>query len=265
MTAHATVEEKQHCLEAGMNDHVSKPIDPALLFETLARHYKPGENAMGGTQPAEVPAPETDGLPSLEGLDTLDGLRRVAGNRKLYLDLLRKFADQQSQVPARIAEALARNDEPVAERLAHTVKGLAGSLGSRMVQQAAASLEKAIASRAPFAESEPVLQEFSGILHDFISRLNAALPPVMTVPPLATADVPLDSEGMKQAVQEMIGYLNNFDPAAEEYLEVNREAFRALLAEESFASFTQEVGEFAFADALARLEEAAKQKGLLPG
>ena len=47
MTAHATMEERQRCLAAGMNDHVSKPIDPAFLFETLGRYYKPAENAAG--------------------------------------------------------------------------------------------------------------------------------------------------------------------------------------------------------------------------
>ena len=45
MTAHATMEERQRCLEAGMNDHVSKPIDPAILYETLSRFYKPMESA----------------------------------------------------------------------------------------------------------------------------------------------------------------------------------------------------------------------------
>jgi len=170
--------------------------------------------------------------------------------------------DQQSQAPAQIAEALARNEVPVAERVAHTVKGLAGSLGSRAVQQAAGRLEKALASRAPSAELVPILQDFSSVLQDFISRLHAVLPRTVN-DPAPTAAVPLDSEQVKQVVQEMIVHLNNFDPAAEECLEVNRDAFRALLPEESFASFKQEVGQFAFANALVRLEEAAKEKGLL--
>jgi two-component system, sensor histidine kinase and response regulator len=267
MTAHATLEEKQRCLDAGMNDHVSKPIDPALLFETVGRYYKLPEDAavraIAESKQTEVPANDIGDLSSIEGLDTLDGLRRVAGNQNLYLKLLRKFVDQQGQTPAQIAEALARNEEPVAERLAHTVKGLAGSLGSRVVEQAAARLEKAIASRAPSAELKPILQEFNSVLQDFISRLSATLPRLVTDPAPASEDVPLDSGQLKQVVQEMIGHLNNFDPAAEEFLEANRDAFRVLLSEESLASFKQEVGEFAFANALDRLEAAAKEKGLL--
>ncbi|HEX7262438.1 MAG TPA: response regulator, partial [Luteolibacter sp.] len=95
MTAHATIEEKQRCLEAGMSDHVSKPIDPAALFETVSRFYRPAS-----LDPHSRPATNAggDGLdfPAIDGLDTRDGLARVAGNRKLYLKLLRQFADEQA-------------------------------------------------------------------------------------------------------------------------------------------------------------------------
>ncbi len=91
-----------------MNDHISKPIDPAMLFETVGRFYRPVASAGASTatchselespQPAErrlIRAPASDELPSVAGLDTKDGLSRVAGNRKLYLKLLRQFVEQQ--------------------------------------------------------------------------------------------------------------------------------------------------------------------------
>jgi hypothetical protein len=62
----------------------------------------------------------------------------------------------------------------------------------------------------------------------------------------------------------MIAHLNNFDPAAGECLEANRDIFRALLPGDKFASFEQHVGGFAFAEALTQLEPAAKEKGYLP-
>jgi two-component system, sensor histidine kinase and response regulator len=82
MTAHATVEEKQRCFAAGMNDHVSKPIDPEALFETVRRHWRP-ITASPAVLLTET-APHDD-LPTIGGLDVIDGLHRVAGNRKLYL------------------------------------------------------------------------------------------------------------------------------------------------------------------------------------
>src|SRR5262249_31931674 len=45
MTAHATMEERQRCLAAGMNDHISKPIDPEILLGTVGRFYSTGNVA----------------------------------------------------------------------------------------------------------------------------------------------------------------------------------------------------------------------------
>ena len=112
MTAHATVEERQRCLAAGMNDHVAKPIDPGALLDTLSRHYRSALER------------EASGVPSVEGLDTAAGLLRVAGNRGLYLKLVRHFVEQHASAPSRIAEALNAGDRAAAERVAHTVKGV---------------------------------------------------------------------------------------------------------------------------------------------
>ena len=67
MTAHATLEERERCLAAGMNDHIAKPIDPAVLFETVGRFYKTAEGAPAPDQPSG-PAPP-DELPPIAGLD----------------------------------------------------------------------------------------------------------------------------------------------------------------------------------------------------
>src|SRR5207247_847326 len=139
MTAHATIEERQRCLDAGMNDHVSKPIDPALLFATLRRFYMPRPvsppplSSDGEQMPAGIVSSPGDELPAIEGLDTRDGLSRVAGNRKLYLKLLRQFVEQQGAAAAQITSALARNEVSTAERLVHTVNGICGNLGIRVV------------------------------------------------------------------------------------------------------------------------------------
>ena len=108
MTAHATVEERQRCFAAGMNDHVAKPIDPAALFEAVGRFYKPSEVAPARDQ-ASGPAPQ-EALPPIAGLDTNDGLARVGGNRTLYVKILRQFAEQQGPALDNIADALASGD-----------------------------------------------------------------------------------------------------------------------------------------------------------
>ena len=137
MTAHALVEERQRCLEAGMNDHVSKPIDPDALFATLIRWVKPakGQIVHTGSRPAE----RTEGtiLPEIPGVDIAAGLKRVAGNRRLYRDLLVQFVEKQCDAASQISAAIESGNPEVAERIAHTVKGVAGNIGIESVFTAA--------------------------------------------------------------------------------------------------------------------------------
>jgi len=268
MTAHATIEERQRCLDAGMNDHVSKPIDPTLLFTTVGRFYNPAGGAAISTVTESKPnlagAQMPADIPSLEGLNVQDGLGRVAGNRKLYLKLLRQFVDQQGSAPAQITEALARQDTMLAERLAHTVKGVAGSLGMGAVQEVAATLEKAIAAKTDSTALAPLIGNFGTVLENLVMRLGAALPQTETTSPPVAPDAAFDPDRAKEIAQEMIGYLNNFDPAAADCLEAHRDLFRVLLSGDGLASFEKEVNDFVFGDALARLQKAANDRRLMP-
>jgi len=275
MTAHATVEERQRCLAAGMNDHISKPIDPEALFETVARHLPANRPSVSGptgaavasgpATPASTPAPASGALelPAVAGLNTADGLLRVAGNRKLYLRLLRQFVAEQASAPARIAECLSAGDHATAERLAHTLKGVAGNLGAAAVQAAAGELEKALSSRSATQLLESLRQRTADGLAGLIGRLQAALgEPPATVPdpaPVAAAD----RETLKRVVAELLQQLGAFDAAATDCLDANRELLRSLFPAAEFARFEQQVQGYAFSEAQAQLELAAKSGGLL--
>ena len=144
MTADVMAEAVERCREAGMNDHVGKPIDPNELFATLARWTKsPGAN---GEAPAAKPVrtgAEVN-VPEIDGVDVAGGLQRVAGNKRLYVDLLGQFVARQGSAAAQIEAALENGDRRLAERLAHSVKGIAGNLGIDSVFQLAGKLQSAI-------------------------------------------------------------------------------------------------------------------------
>ena len=272
MTAHATIEERQRCLAAGMNDHISKPIDPSALFETVARYYRsaPGTSASvpamakssdpvvktAGIPMAESRADEME-IPTVEGLDSAEGLLRVAGNRKLYLKLLRQFSAQQSDAPVQITELLKAGDRPAAERKAHTVKGVAGNLGVKTVQLAAGELEKAIHNGADAARLESLRQQFATVLTPFVDRLRAALGEE-PVSPAAPKAMVVDPAQLKLVVEQMTRHLAEFDAAASDCLEANRGVFASLFSAEEFGKFEQQVQGYAFGEALAQLEQAAR-------
>src|SRR5208283_2083109 len=105
MTANVMASDREKCTEAGMNGHIAKPIDPDELFDALLRWIKPrnvGSGKAAGAAQAKTPlAPKpeivaTDAIvPEIEGVDVTGGLKRVVGNKRLYLDLLAKFATTQ--------------------------------------------------------------------------------------------------------------------------------------------------------------------------
>jgi two-component system sensor histidine kinase/response regulator len=247
MTAHATIEERQRCLAAGMIDHIAKPIDPVALLETVGRFYR--------AAPAAPPAPPV--------LDMKAGLSRVAGNQALYQKLLRQFVDQQASAVEQIQEALARKDVALAERLAHTLKGVAGNIGATQVQSAAGVLEKAIRDGAPATDVQSAMQHAETTLAPVIAEIGAALPatvPEAQKPPAANRVVdPVES---REAAVKLTTLLSDMDPAAIEHMETNHAALRPLFADAEWPAFEDLVRGYAFADAHARLEHVLKMDGV---
>lgn len=261
MTAHATIEERQRCLAAGMNDHVSKPIDPAMLFETVVRFYRPAAVSAGPEAVPAVAAPTAPGpsFSSVAGLDLADGLSRVGGNRKLYERLLRQFAEQQGSAVTEIRRALAEPDVALAERLAHTLKGVAGNLGAGPLRTAAGVLEQRIREKAPSAELEPALVEVSAALEPLMAQLRGALVPPQAEPPPASGPPPaLEPSVVRPLAMQLVKLLSDFDPGAGDFLEAHQAALRSLVGGEAWPKFAEQVQNYAFSDAQAVLAQAMK-------
>jgi PAS domain S-box-containing protein len=255
MTAHATTEERDQCLANGMNGHISKPIEPAVLFETLSALYRRG----GTTTPFAARATEASrpALPTIPGLDTADGLARVAGNEKLYLKLLRQFAEEQATGEVQIFSALAKGDTATAERLAHTIKGVAGNLGAKPVQAAAGSIEKMIREGAARTDIDRALKSLAAALDPLIAHLKV-LPAAATAAPVTAA---VDPAQARAAVQKMGKLLAGFDAGAAGYLEANEHQLRAAFDADTWSRFAQHVQEFAFSDAEVLLKQAQERLG----
>ena len=161
MTANAMARDRERCIQAGMNDHVAKPIDPQALFKKLLEWITPGERepAPTMTHPTDSgsdPKPGTammppsidgtdDPLSSVPGLDTAAGIQRVAGKRDFYEKLVRQFAEgEESRTVETVRQLLSQDNRDEAEKAAHSLKGVAGTLGADELQHRTQGLEVAI-------------------------------------------------------------------------------------------------------------------------
>jgi HPt (histidine-containing phosphotransfer) domain-containing protein len=253
MTAHATLEERNFCLANGMSGHISKPIDPALLFDTLSKIARPAPVTPGkGSAPPEAAFAAPPDLLPVDGLDDADGLRRVGGNTRLYVKLLRQFASQQADAIGQIRAALATNDVESATRLAHTLKGVAGNLGAREVNDTAAVVEKLLREGSQADATNAALAQLAAVLDPLLTRLRTALE--MSTKAAAVAPAVAAAHTRAAAVQ-LTKLLAEFDTSAVTFAEENQASLRPAFDAATWEQFLRHTQEFAFTDAQALLEQ----------
>jgi HPt (histidine-containing phosphotransfer) domain-containing protein len=251
------VEERQRCLDAGMSDHVSKPIDPDNLLSTLMRWVKPGSKQVLRSQASFRPikASEEVVLPEIAGINLADGLKRVAGNRWLYRDLLRQFAAKQGDAAAQISTALKSGDHAGAERIAHTVKGVAGNIGITEVQSVAQKLEKALCDGEINASA--LLVEFASVMDTQVHAIEKALFDSAAARPVEVRTWPFDREASAGAIARLKILLEVSDGEAEESFRSLQEALAGAIEKPYLDGLSASINDFDFDAALVKLDEIA--------
>ncbi|GMW02467.1 MAG: hypothetical protein AMXMBFR84_36030 [Candidatus Hydrogenedentota bacterium] len=179
MTANAMAGDREKCLEAGMNDHVAKPIDPAQLYETLLEWAPSFEVEVANTFPTpEQTVDHTPGLPELRdvpGISMEAGLKCVAGNETLYRKLLTQFAGKYAGAFEDLGRLLQGSEYEAAARLAHSVKGVAGNLGALELYESGQLLESQLKSGDYDLSSAPA-QRFQTDLAVVVQSLELLRP-----------------------------------------------------------------------------------------
>jgi len=257
MTAHALVEERQRCLDAGMSDHVSKPIDPDNLLSTLMRWAKPRLQQALDSQASFSPKKEFGEvvLPEIAGINLADGLKRVAGNRQLYRDLLGQFAAKQGNAAAQISTALESGDHAGAERIAHTVKGVAGNIGITEVQSVAQKLEKALCDGEINASA--LLVEFASVMGTQVHAIEKALFDSAAARPVEVRTWPFNREVSAGAIARLKILLEVSDGEAEESFRSLQEALAGAIEKPYLDGLSASINDFDFGAALVKLDEIA--------
>ena len=179
MTAHAFASDRREALEAGMDDHLSKPIDPSRLKAALSHWLEPAPpptlDAGAGLAPDPArPASSGDaGEPRLVGIDVAEGLRLLGGRSSLYVELVRTVVETEADACEELAADLTARRNADARRRAHSLKSVAASLGAAPLSARAAALE-AMLAHVPDGVDAPVADALRAVCADLRRVLDDA-------------------------------------------------------------------------------------------
>jgi two-component system sensor histidine kinase/response regulator len=260
MTAHAMTGDHERCLEVGMNDYLSKPVDPDKLFSTLVKWIKPGKRMIPDYLAAKTNRKSSKDsgpfLPDLPGISVKSGLKRVSGNRKLYRNLLGKFHQNHADAAEAIRRALDKNDIETATRLTHTVKGVSGNIGAQELHIAATNLNNAL--RQGITKTIPALLEvFSESLNQMIhsiTHLEHKERNTTSIQQILQADIEsVDRNQILSILNELKKFITSDDFRAVKAMETLKKHFPAGMAEDELAELEKNISDYAYKEAAASL------------
>jgi CheY-like chemotaxis protein len=262
MTASAMRSDRERCLQAGMNDFVSKPIEPEELWGMLLRWITPLVARPDAAQPGQDgPAIQqlqasdnvsVDFPSTIDGLDMTSALRRVSGKQARYLSLLRGFCANHADAAQRIRAALQRGDAGTAERLAHTLRGLAGTIGATTLQQDCEQLERVIHLAQPSVE---ILHVVEMALRRQVAAIAAALPAEIEAQTVAA--VPVDRVQLELICRQLGALLAGYEGEARKLL-AQHAGLLAAAFPRHFRQLADAVQRFDYDKALEILTEATQ-------
>jgi HPt (histidine-containing phosphotransfer) domain-containing protein len=229
MTANAMAGDREKVIEAGMADHIAKPLNLEEMFTTLVKWIKPGGGGVGpgGTAPVAVTGGEQSpakagpstvargNLPHLPGIDVKAGMATTMNKEELYTRILIKFRESQGKFAELFAAARTDPDPTAATRCAHTLKGTAGNIGARGVQEAAAALEHACKEGLPDGELDALLEKTLAELEPVIAGLRNVdtRATVTAAKPLA-----MSPDELSSTLRKLKALLDDSDTEAGEFL-----------------------------------------------
>jgi len=277
MTANAMPGDRERCLEAGMNDHLAKPIDPDTLFALLERWLEGAPRSDTAASPAPAYAIEEerrwrqtlDALGDIADLDLTLGLRQAAGRAALYGSLLRRFVEGWADFGATFERALRDNQREEARRLIHTFRGTAAQIGANALATQARALEHRLRERleqAPESEAplDPALQAelsaLEGALRPLLEAIRARLPEASAPPAMDAVEV--EPLALSAACTRLAGYLARDDFDATGWIESQRALLVGGLGADLVERLAGFVHDYDFEAALAALREAASAHGI---
>ena len=246
MTANASDADRDKCLESGMDAHITKPIDPNLLFAGLVKWIKGKNSKSTNNEKVVTHSKDEIKIPEIDGVDARLGLQVAAGKVSLYIKMLKTFSTDQINAVSDIKGALDLSDYLTAQRVAHTLKGTCGSIGATQLQKIAGNIEDQCKDKIKIEEIIKNLEIVQPQLTFIIYSIKKALPEDKKLASTSAFD---DSQ-VKPLVDKLRELLENNDTEANDLLEKSEELFIQSFGKEMFSKISESLQNFDFESAL---------------
>ena len=205
MTAHAIKGDRERFLACGMDDYIAKPIDPNQLSTCLSQWIFLQKRER--TTPHQtVPLPK-----QLPGIDIRIGLNNVAGNQPFFHKLLREFCQDYHNIVSILRSLLNQEGgKEEVQRLTHTIKGIAASLGAKELSVAVSNIERAV--------KEERSEQYDDLLNHFETALQVIFQGLTVLDeissPPESENIPVDLEKLPPLFQKLLPMLKAGLPSA---------------------------------------------------
>ena len=257
MTAHAMSNERQHCLNSGINDYLTKPIDLSVFFNTLNRWVK----TTTPDRTAAEPDTGTDLPPSdIPEFDTASVFKRIGNNRALFERMLGWYRDSQRDSPEQITAAYRAGERDAVLRLAHTTKGLAAGIGSRPLATVAQQIEQAMEGHTGTPELD-LIEQYIRLQKQTLATIDRILP---TPTPAGSSQIntPLDTAEYSDRLQSLVEKLSGYDSAALPQARGIAASLAGSAFAPDFTSILHAIEQFNFDEAIEAIHSFSLKSGL---
>ncbi|PZX11285.1 PAS domain S-box-containing protein [Breznakibacter xylanolyticus] len=171
MTAEAIEGTREKCLASGMDDMISKPVNPEEIYETILLYLpeiEADESIATDELNGEKPLQTASSIPVIKGLNIAEGLKRLVNRWDFYDRLLVRFYADHLNFIQRVKESLAAGDHETTHRMLHTFKGISGTISASELYNLAILTEQAYKNDDPgFMELfEKMANELDELLHE---------------------------------------------------------------------------------------------------
>lgn len=269
MTANAFEEDRRKCINAGMNDHLVKPMEPEALYKYLIKWLpvtkierenkavrKNDQDKNRGRHQSAAPEEQLrlKALRLVEGLNVEVGLRILGGDITVYLRLMEQFAQKCEEDAVRILKQAAAEDYQSLTQTAHSIKGVAGNLGAIKIQELVIELEQAIRERASKEQLQKLANNFFIEIKKFVDAL----------PEKGQSTEKSDKEEVDQACADRLllqleVLLENNDTETYDLFEKSRALLLSAYGK-SIVKMERQIHEFDYKDALITLKSILAKK-----